>query len=327
MRHYKQLTQEQRYCIYTLQKAELNQTEIARALGVHKSTISRELHRNRGQRGYRPQQAHRVAQDRQRNHVHHRITSDIWDMVELFIEQDWSPEEVSGWLYTTQQASISHEWIYQYILKDKQHGGTLYTHLRCKTRYRKRYGAKDRRGQIKNRVSIDERPAIVDKRKRIGDWEVDTIIGTKHKQALVSLTERKSGFTLIQKVTHRTKEAVAEAVQQLLKSTQMVVHTITADNLSGQDGKEFADHEVIAGSLNCGFYFAHPYSSWERGTNENTNGLIRQYFPKGRGFNTTTDQEVHRAMVRLNHRPRKRLDFKTPIQVLFNKPIPVALTT
>lgn len=322
MRHYQQLTQEQRYCIYTLRKAELNQTEIAQALGVHKSTISRELHRNRGQRGYRSQQAHRLAQDRQRNHVNYRITDDVWNMVELFIEQDWSPEEVSGWLDENWQMRISHEWIYQYILKDKQQGGSLYTHLRCKTRYRKRYGAKDRRGQIKNRVSIDERPAIVDQRKRIGDWEVDTIIGAKHKQALVSLTERKSGFTLIQRVRRRTKEAVADAVQQLLKSTKTAVRTITADN-----GKEFADHEVIAEALKCKFYFAHPYSAWERGTNENTNGLIRQYFPKGRDFNTITDQEVQRAMVRLNNRPRKRLDFKTPIQELFNKPIPVALTT
>lgn len=154
------------------------------------------------------------------------------------------------------------------------------------------------------------------------DWEVDTIIGAKHKQALVSLTERKSGFTLIQKVTRRTKEAVADAVQQLLISTQTVVHTITADN-----GKELADHQVIAKALKCEFYFAHPYSAWERGTNGNTNGLIRQYFPKGRDFNTITDQAVHRAMVRLNNRPRKRLDYKTPIQILFNKPIPVALTT
>lgn len=122
------------------------------------------------------------------------------------------------------------------------------------------------------------------------DWEVDTIIGAKHKQALVSLTERKSGFTLIQKVTRRTKEAVADAVQQLLISTQTVVHTITADN-----GKELADHQVIAKALKCEFYFAHPYSAWERGTNGNTNGLIRQYFPKGRDFNTITDQAVHRA--------------------------------
>lgn len=322
MRHYQQLTQAQRYCIYNLLKVELNQSQIAQALCIHKSTVSRELRRNRGQRGYRPKQAHQTAQVRQQNHLNYRIAHDTWEQVEHYIKQDWSPEQVSGSLSKNKHITVSHEWIYQYILKDKQQGGELYTHLRCKTRYRKRYGSKDRRGQIKDRVSIDERPAIVDKRKRIGDWEVDTIIGAKHKQALVSLTERKSGAVLIQKVRHRTKAAVAKAVTRLLEATEIMVHTITADN-----GKEFADHQAIAKALKCSFYFAHPYSAWERGTNENTNGLIRQYFPKGMDFNTITDQQVQRAMIRLNNRPRKRLDFKTPLQILPNKPTPVALTT
>ncbi|MEK0336549.1 MAG: IS30 family transposase, partial [Nitrosopumilus sp.] len=184
---------------------------------------------------------------------------------------------------------------------------------------RKRYGANDRRGSIKNRVSIEQRPDVVEERSRIGDWEVDTIIGKQHKQALVSLTERKSGLALFYKVERRTKGKTEKAIKQLLSPIANKVHTITSDN-----GKEFANHETVAKELKCDFYFAHAYSAWERGTNENTNGLIRQYFPKNRDFRTITDKELIHAMKRLNNRPRKRLGFKTPNQVFFEEELTVA---
>jgi IS30 family transposase len=215
---------------------------------------------------------------------------------------------------------ISHEWIYQYILMDKHAGGDLHRHLRCQKKRRKRYGSYERRGTLKNRVSIDERPAIVDTRQRLGDWEVDTIIGKGHRHAIVSLTERKSRLALLRKIERKTAQAVAEAVIELLKSLPVRTHTITADN-----GKEFASHERIAKELHTDVYFAHPYSSWERATNENMNGLIRQYFPKKRSFATITETEIEFVMERLNNRPRKCLGFKSPNQVFFNHSPVVAL--
>ncbi len=193
-------------------------------------------------------------------------------------------------------------------------------HLRCQKKRRKRYGSYDRRGKIKNRVSIDERPAIVDTRQRLGDWEVDTIIGKGHRHVIVSLTERKSRLALLRKVERKTAQAVADAVIELMKSLPVRTHTITADN-----GQEFADHERIAKELNTDVYFAHPYSSWERATNENMNGLIRQYFPKKCSFAAITETEIEFAMERLNNRPRKCLGFKSPNQVFFNHSPVVAL--
>ena len=188
----------------------------------------------------------------------------------------------------------------------------MWKKLRCQKQRKKRYGKMDRRGTIPNRLSIDDRPSIVEARSRIGDWEADTVIGKNHRQAIVSIVERKSGFTLIRKVERKTALAVSQAMIGLLRPHRKKVHTITSDN-----GKEFAGHEEIASKLKADFYFAHPYSSWERGTNENTNGLIRQYFPKNRDFTTITQQEIDMAMERLNSRPRKRLGYQTPSQVFF----------
>jgi len=311
--HYTQLTQEQRYHIWALKKAGFNQTDIAHQVGVHKSTISRELRRNTGQRGYRPKQAHSLATSRQqeRARIPH-ITTATWEMVEDGLRQEWSPEQVSGWLWRQHQVRVSHERIYQYVYDDKRTGGTLHTHLRCQKQRRKRYGSRDRRGQLANRRSISERPAIVESRSRLGDWEADTIVGKGHQQAIVSLTERKSKLTLLAKVEQATAEAVETAMSRLLGPLAPRVHTITSDN-----GREFARHQQIAATLRADFYFAHPYASWERGLNENTNGLVRQYFPKGSDFTGITDAEVEAVMQRLNHRPRKTLDFQTPHQVFF----------
>jgi len=319
MRTYTQLAQEQRYQVYALLKIGHNQTEIATVVGVDKSTISRELGRNRGHRGYRPKQAHWMALNR-RNHTPPRISPDTWALIEAKTRLDWSPEQIASWMRKNTDVSISHEWIYQYILADKQAGGELYRHLRCQKKRRKRYGSYDRRGTLPNRVSIEMRPEIVGQRQRLGDWEVDTVIGKRHRQAIVTLTERKSRLVLLRKVERRTADQVSQAVIDLLRPVIDCVQTITGDN-----GKEFAEHERIAVELEAIFFFAHPYSAWERGTNENLNGLVRQYVPKNRDFSLVTDEELHHIVNRLNHRPRKCLEFRTPFEVFFQHR--VALTS
>ena len=302
---YTHLTREERYQIYALLKAGHNQAEIAGILNRNSSTISRELARNCGRRGYRPKQAHNKAIERRAINAR-RIDEETWKFVEEMLLQEWSPEQISG------HAEISVETVYQRIYADKRDGGILWKQLLCQKKRRKRYGKIERRGQIPNRQFIEDRPAIVDERKRIGDWEADTIIGKSHRQAIVSIVERKSGMTLIRKVERKTSREVSKAMISLLKPYRHKVHTITSDN-----GKEFAGHEEISRKLQADFYFAHPYASWERGTNENTNGLIRQYFPKSRDFTTITQQEINEVMKRLNNRPRKRLGFLTPNQVFF----------
>ena len=292
-------------------------TEIAIELEVHKSTIGRELRRNTGERGYRPKQADEKACERRANAAHKsRISAEIWEVVEEKLRQDWSPEQVSGWLEKRQVIRISHEWIYQYILADQRAEGDLYTHLRQHGKRRKRYGKYDRRGKLPDRVSIEERPQVVEQRGRLGDWEIDTLVGKGHRGALVSLVERKSRFTLLQPVTHRFADLVADATISVLRPFADFVHTITGDN-----GKEFAEHVRIVEALKANFYFAHLYSAWERGTNENTNGLVRQYFPKKTNFSKVALSEIMVAVVRLNHRPRKCLDFKTPFEVFFNQSV------
>jgi IS30 family transposase len=313
MSGYTQLTQEERYQIYILKKAEYSLAQIAELLERDKSTISRELRRNRGLKGYRPRQAHHLALRRRYDKAQSRIGSQVWQLVEALIREEWSPEQAVGRVEMEQGVSISHEWIYQYIYADQRSGGNLYRFLRCQKVRRKRYGSYDRRGCIPNQVSIDERPAIVDSKRRFGDWEGDTVIGKGHRGALVTLVERKSLYTVIRSVLHRTAEAVRNAVVDGLTPHRDRVHTITYDN-----GREFADHEGMASDLEASIYFAHPYASWERGLNENTNGLIRQYFPKHRDLTTVTEHEIKRAMDKLNHRPRKSLGFRTPYEVFFN---------
>ena len=303
--NYTHITREERYQIYALKKAGLKQYEIAKVLKRNESTISRELSRNCGRRGYRPKQAHNKSVERQS--INARTIDDAtWQFAQDRLLEQWSPEQISG------HAAISPETVYQRVYANKRAGGLLWKNLRSQKLRKKRYGKVERRGTIPNRVSIDDRAAIVETRSRLGDWEADTVIGKNHRQAIVSIVERKTGFTLIQKVERKTALAVSQAMIGLLKPHQKKVYTITSDN-----GKEFAGHEEIASKLKADFYFAHPYSSWERGTNENTNGLIRQYFPKDRDFTTITQQEINMAMERLNNRPRKRLGYQTPSQVFF----------
>jgi IS30 family transposase len=314
MRKYTQLTRGKRYQIRALLKAKFSQTEMAFFLKVHKSTISREIRRNRGDKGYRPVQAHEKAQARRfRAAKRIKMTPLMIELVEHYIRQDFSPEQVSGFLNRKHGLKISHETIYKYIWSDKKTGGTLYKHLRRSNRkHRKRYGTNQLRGRIVGQVSIDLRPAIVDAKTRIGDWEIDTVTGKNSKGYLLTVVERKSKFTLVERVPDRQSDQVAKAIIKLMRPYKENVFTITADN-----GKEFSQHKKISKSLKADVYFAHPYHAWERGLNENTNGLLRQYFPKKMDFQKIDKKGIQYAMDRLNNRPRKSIGFATPIEVFF----------
>ena len=314
MKKYSQLTEGQRYQIEVLKQAGNIQKEIATLIGVSAGSISRELKRNTGQRGYRPRQAQIKTFNRRKEATKpHKMTAEIISLIGTKIQLDWSPEQVSGWLKLKQYTPISHERIYQHIGSDKRQGSELYKHLRQSHKKRKKqYGSKDKRGQIRNRISIDERPEMVEQKNRLGDWEIDTVIGQNHQGALVTIIDRVSKFTLIKKVDSKHADVVTEAAITLLKPYLDKTLTITADN-----GKEFAGHETMAIELKTNVYFAHPYCSWERGLNENTNGLIRQYFTKGSSFENISSEQVNLVMDKLNHWPRKTLNYKTPHEVFF----------
>ena len=310
---YQQLTYEQRCQISALKKTGFSQKQIAEAIGVHQSTISRELKRNTGCRGYRHKQAQQLSlARRQATYSALKMTVAMTALIESKLRLEWSPEQISGWLRTEKQLSISHETIYLHIWADKKAGGTLYQHLRRQgKKYDKRRNGKSTRGHIKNRRCIDDRPDIVDKKSRVGDWEIDTVIGKGHSGALVTIVERVTLKTLSVRINSKKASDVTRATIKLLKPYKDLVHSITADN-----GKEFSGHEKIAKALEADVFFAHPYSSWERGLNENTNGLLRQYFPKDTDFRKILSIDVTKAVQRLNTRPRKTLGFKTPNQIM-----------
>ena len=315
------LTQNQRYTIWCMQKKGHNQTEIGLLIGKDKSVISRELIRNADGRSglYKYDLANRKYVARQKSKPKHiRFTSQIQQETEALIEQDYSPEQVVGFLKSEAKQTVSVERIYQHIWADKKAGGTLHTHLRRQGRKnRKRGASKDSRGIIKNRTSIEQRPEIVDKRERFGDLEVDLIIGKNHHQAILTINDRASGMLKMKKVDSKEAHIVTAAINELLEDWKPYIHTITADN-----GKEFAGHEFVAEYLNIQYYFARPYHSWERGSNENLNGLIRQYFPKGSDFSQISHNTIKQVQDKLNNRPRKRFKFANPIfvmdQLLFN---------
>lgn len=314
--NYTHLTQHERYQIYVLKKAGHKQSEIARLINRSPATISRELARNRGLRGYRPQQAQRLAEARAVNSRNApQISADVWTEAQVCLRLQHSPEQIAA------QLPVSHETLYRRVYADKREGGDLWLNLRCQKQRRKRYASgQQRRGTIPNRRSISERPAAVETRHRVGHWEGDTIIGAGHQQAIVSLVERKSGYCLLAHVPRKTSEAVSQAIIKTLAPLQARVATLTFDN-----GLEFANHSAIDEALNSTSYFADPYASWQRGSNENTNGLIRQYLPKKRSFTTVTPKELAMIMDRLNHRPRKRLNWKTPHEVFMQSFNRVAL--
>ena len=320
MRAYRQLTEEDRIEIYAMKQAGKEQNMMAAKLGVHPSTISRELLRNTGLRGYRPKQAQQKALCRRftaRKAV--KMTLETIDYIECKLREQHSPEQIAERMKRNPEwhgPAVSHERIYQYIWQDKAGGGLLYKHLRIggTKQRRKRRNSRDMRGVIKNRVGIEERPNIVERKIRIGDWEGDTVVGKNHQGALVTLVDRKSKLTLIGKVDRYTAEAVEKTIISLMELLPRRSYTLTVDN-----GKEFASHESVAETLRIKVYFADPYSAWQRGLNENTNGLIRQYVPKGSDVRILTDQQIQHIMDRLNNRPRKSLGFLTPNEVFYER--------
>ena len=311
MSTYHQLTSGERYELSALRKQGLRPAAIARALGRHRSTITREIGRNRRKDGaYRPSTADQMTRGRRsRSRRNQRFGPADWELVEVWLREDFSPEQVSGWLRRFRLLSISHETIYRYIWLDKRHGGTLHKHLRCaQKKRRKRYGRYDSRGRLAGKRPIAERPPGAQNRSRVGHLEGDTVLGTD-RDCLLTLVDRKTGFTIIGKLEARTVEATNRRAIELIRRTERRVRSVTVDN-----GTEFHGYKTIEAATGADFFFATPHHSWERGTNENTNGLIRQYAPKRTSLAHLTQADCDRIANKLNNRPRKRLGFRTPAE-------------
>lgn len=311
---YHQITSGERYMLSALRMQGLNASQIARELGRHPSTISRELRRNRCNDGhYRPSKAvSRTCGRRSRSRRNSRFGPEQWRLVERYLPHLWSPEQIAGYLKRQGLLSISHETIYQYVWRNKRHGGQLYQYLRGAAKQRrKRYGRYDSRGRLAGKRMISERPAGVDSRNEVGHWEIDTVMGTGSQDCIVTIVERKTGYTLIGKLPDRTKDELSKRAKWLIAKHADRFQTIAADN-----GTEFHGYKEIEADTGVLFYFANPHHSWERGTNENTNGLIRQYLPKGTSMADVTQYDCTLIANALNHRPRKRHDFRTPAQCI-----------
>jgi IS30 family transposase len=311
LRTYRQLTSGERYELSALRKQGLRPAAIARALGRHRSTVCREIRRNSSQDGaYRPSVAGEMTRGRRsRSHRNQHFTAGDWRVVLPWLAQDFSPEQVSGWLRRRRELSISHETLYNYIWEDRRRGGTLYRHLRgARKQRRKRYGQYDSRGRLAGKRPISERPPAAENRSRVGHLEGDTVLGTD-RHCLLTLVDRKTGFTWIGKLEARTVEATSRAAIRLINAAARTTRTVTVDN-----GTEFHGYKAIEAATAVTFFFATPHHSWERGTSENTNGLIRQYAPKRTSLPRLTQAACDRIAAKLNHRPRKRLGFRTPAE-------------
>jgi IS30 family transposase len=309
---YHQITAAERYTLGLLRRQGLTQAAIARVLGRHRSTISRELRRNRTAHDgcYRPQVADWYARGRRsRSRRNRRFTPADWARIQGLLREDWSPEQIAGRLKRDQEVDISHETIYRYVWADKWHGGTLYTHLRgARKQRRKRYGAYDSRGRLAGKRPISARPHAAEARTRVGHWEADTVLGAGQAGPCVfTMVERKTGYVAIGQLPIRRSTAVNARAAQLIRAQPRPVHTITADN-----GTEFHEYAALERATGTRFYFATPHHAWERGTNENTNGLLRQYLPKGESMAHLTQHDCSRLARHLNRRPRKRLGYRTP---------------
>lgn len=312
---YQQLTRDKRCQIYTLVSTGMMQKDIADHVRVSPSTISRELKRNTGQRGYRYKQADFKAVERRSKAScrSKKMRPNLIEVIEEKLLEKWSPEQISGVLKSN-DILISHESIYRHIWANKKAGGDLYTHLRRRGKKYNRRGAKTAgRGCIPNRVGIEKRPKIVESKSRIGDWEGDTIIGAKQQGVILSLVDRKSKFTLLAKMEGKYAAQVPALIKKCFKRlpTKLPAHSITFDN-----GKEFSKHEQITKKTGLSCYFARPYHSWERGLNEHTNGLVRQYCPKGSNLNHYSDEDIQFTEDQLNNRPRKVIGYRTPREVV-----------
>lgn len=312
------LTQEQRYTIEMLCNKKYSQTDIAKIICRDKSVVNRELKRNSDKRNsaYKADLAERKCKQRhteKRKKI--RFTKAIKDFVIYYLKEDYSPEQIVGKANLEGLKCVSVERIYQFVWDDKKKGGYLYRHLRTEgKRYRKRGSSKDKRGQIVGRNGIENRPKEVDLKERLGDFEIDLVIGKHHKGALITANDRATGVVKITIIDSKDSEIVQSEVIKMLYEFKPILKTITSDN-----GKEFSQHQAIAKGLCIDYYFARPYHSWERGANENLNGLIRQYFPKDSGFKNITKEQVQEVENKLNNRPRKRFGYKTPNQVYLHK--------
>lgn len=315
---YKHLTQEERYHIAALKKANFNQKFIANELKVNESTISRELKRNSSsqKQSYSATNAHKVSSTRRRyasKKSNLKMDTKLKNIIKKYITEDWSPEQIDKRLKEVNIANISYVSIYQFVEQDKQQGGDLYTHLRFHhTGHRRaKYGGKHK-GRIKDRVSISQREQIVDDKTRVGDWEIDTIIGIGKKGAITTIVERATSLVRISIPTTKKVIDIENETIRIMTPLKDKIYTITSDN-----GLEFANHKNISNTLDYDHYFCHPYSSWERGLNEYTNGLIRQYIPKGTSFEEITPEFIKMIEDKLNNRPRKALNWKTPNEVFY----------
>lgn len=312
---YSRLTREQRYTIEVMNRNGSHQKEIAAAIGVHASTISRELRRGSEEgKPYSCKDGQKHADSRAWKG--YRVSAQTMAMVEDKLrEEQWSPEQISQSL-KKQGIAVSHETIYLHVYRNKRAGGDLHVHLRHRYKsYRKRASGRERRGSLKDQVMIDQRPKVVDERCRIGDWEMDTVVGRVGGPVLVTMVERFSRYTLAALAPSKESCEVGAAILGAMGEHRDKVLTTTYDN-----GKEFAFHKLIGEILGAEAYFAHPYHSWERGLNENTNGLLRQYFPKGTDFAKITTDQVAQVVSKLNRRPRKCLDYSTPYEIFHPPP-------
>ena len=314
---YKHLTLQERYLINAYKHTK-TQKEIAQMLGVHPSTISRELKRGRGKMGkdYWPiasdNRAIKIQSEKSKN-ANLKLTPETIDLILKYLLMEYSPEQIAATLKIKYNQSISYVTIYKYIYINRLAEGDLYTQLRHKGKRRVKYASK-RKSRIKDRVSIHKRPKIVEDKTRLGDFEIDTIIAAGRKGAIVTIVDRKSMYLKISVPCSKNSKIVANEIKRLLHPYKKKVHTITTDN-----GLEFAQHKSVSKALKCDFYFCDPYSSWQRGLNENINGLIRQYIPKGTSFENITRKQIKHIEERLNHRPRKSLGWRTPYEVFHEK--------
>jgi IS30 family transposase len=315
---YIQITPEERYRLAALRKQGVSQAAMARELGRSPSTISREFARNTCSydRHYRPSKAQeRTNGRRSRSRRNHRFTVQDLERVNALLDFQWSPEQIAAALREAGLLTISHETIYRHIWRDKKAGGLLYQHLRgARKRRRKRYGKHDSRGRLASKRPIAERPPEVALRAEKGHWEIDTVMGSGSKDCVVTIVERKTGFLIIGKLADHSMESMNERVIPLIQKHSAEFKTVTADN--GTEFHGYADIEKKTGTV---FYFATPYHSWERGSNENANGLIRQYLPKGTSMAMLTQKQCNAIAHKINTRPRKRLGFKSPWQCFYDK--------
>ena len=304
------ITLAQRYTIEVMLQRGYKQIDISRAIGKDKSVVSREIKRNCDKRSsnYRSELAQKKYSQRQENKPKRiKFTEEVQNYVEQKLKEKWSPEQISKTIIEGGLEMVSHERIYQHIIQDKKKKGMLWTNLRRKKKYRKRCVTEDRRGKLAYTKNIKHRPPEVDQRSRYGDYEVDLILGANHKGAILTLNDRKTGVVKMRLLKSKNAKMVSKQIVKALKGERGKIHTITSDN-----GKKFSEHEYISKRLGIEFYFADPYSSWQRGSNENLNGLVRQYFPKKTNFEKLSWRDIKYVENQLNNRPRKRYGFKTP---------------